>query len=835
MNPIVVQFIVRGMPDVQRAMRSVQQAASDAARQQNPRSVRTRVEGATGQPSVRTTSSPQPVRFTRTRVEEVQEVRTIGANPSTSRARSRIADPNASVGQDAAKKMAVEDRAAKDKIRAYKMADKIAEQAFDRSIRDQERAEAAKTKTTAREIAKREALQERVDRRKADRDERDGKRREALDGRRKEVRDERFGRGIAANVMTTGGRIVNSITGGMKRTAGLVGQLGGGFSLGDAITGESHLRKQAAELSASSDMSAGKKFSTDEILATGKSVGLAHNIDPASMLKAIDETKKLSGNMETALDVAPIVAKIATATGANVEQVGQLAGNIIAANDKITPQQLSSQLAIFTKQGIEGGVELPDFAKYGARITAGAGLFGTDEKKGVTRESNEAVLGALAQISRQRGGAASAAEATMAAQRFATDVQKKATTLKEDLGIDVSDKKGTLKGAEEIILEMLEKTKGDVTKIPDIGLGERGVRVLTGVADIYRENGGGKTGKEAVQREFKKFTGGVTNDEIEAATKKILAEQQAEIEMKKLTSEIGRGLLPVIRDLVPVFRDAAPVFIEMLKNAIPAFAELIRNLLDFANANKGVIQSLVEHPIGALIGLEITKSFAAAALPALLSKLFSGAFSSAAPSALSAAAPGAGGMAPAAANPVALIAAGGALQAYSMYDTATSITDAHERGANRKAILAEKLRSADPAERQAAQDEVMLAQERNKMFSVQEGGKANAYVEAATHATDIVAGPFAIAGRYAGDKISKSLGYKTGAERRDEAVEAGAKLDGLLVDKDAVRKATTDAIVGGLQDAKRSMANEAIVSPAPTLDSMTRPMAATTGIAQRTP
>lgn len=192
-------------------------------------------------------------------------------------------------------------------------------------------------------------------------------------------------------------------------------------------------------------------------------------------------------------------------------------------------------------------------------------------------------------------------------------------------------------------------------------------------------------------------------------------------------------------------------------------------------------------------------------------------------------------MAPAAANPVALIAAGGALQAYSMYDTATSITDAHERGANRKAILAEKLRSADPAERQAAQDEVMLAQERNKMFSVQEGGKANAYVEAATHATDIVAGPFAIAGRYAGDKISKSLGYKTGAERRDEAVEAGAKLDGLLVDKDAVRKATTDAIVGGLQDAKRSMANEAIVSPAPTLDSMTRPMAATTGIAQRTP
>jgi hypothetical protein len=117
-----------------------------------------------------------------------------------------------------------------------------------------------------------------------------------------------------------------------------------------------------------------------------------------------------------------------------------------------------------------------------------------------------------------------------------------------------------------------------------MGLGERGVRVLTGVADIYREAGGGDKGEKAVKQEFAKYTTGVSADEIEAANRRVLSEQQAEIEMRKLTLEVGQGLLPEIRKLIGPIRDLAPAFVNILTSAAPPLMALLQSFADFASA-----------------------------------------------------------------------------------------------------------------------------------------------------------------------------------------------------------------------------------------------------------
>src|SRR5207244_3419544 len=92
------------------------------------------------------------------------------------------------------------------------------------------------------------------------------------------------------------------------------------------------------------------------------------------------------------------------------------------------------------------------------------------------------------------------------------------------------DGKGGMRDAREIMRDMLDKSGGDVTKLTQFGLGERGIRALTGFSDIYRQAGGGKAGKAAVMQEFDKFTQGVSDKEVEDRAQKRLAETDKQLE-----------------------------------------------------------------------------------------------------------------------------------------------------------------------------------------------------------------------------------------------------------------------------------------------------------------
>jgi hypothetical protein len=585
-SPVIIELLVKGAPAVGQSFRSVADTATKAERQ-----IQREAERA-------------------------------------SRERQRIADNEAKVKINAWKKADAEVR------KAYQAGERVSRNATrmaEREARDKVRA-MAKADADIQRIRERSAAQaaRMVAREEADRS------RAAMQWvkqREREVASERSARAKVAQSMIGAG--AQGVANGIKRVAGVAsglastaGQLGGGFSLADSLQGEKSLRQKAAQLSASTILSragqpgeegVGRAYGTDELVSKAKAIGIEQNLDPGRILDAVDTIKGLTGNVEKAVEIVPYVAKLATATGGDVSEMSGLAANILASNQNISNKDLQEQLRIFTRQGVVGGVEVADFAKEGSRLTAGASLFGGDKSQ------NQATMGAFAQISRQYGGASSASEAALAAQRFATDVASHSDSLKKQ-GIDVRDGRGNLREAKAIIMDMVTKTGGDVTRMKDMGLGERGVKALTGVSAIYKDKGGGQAGMDAIKAEFEKYTKGVSEGEVNAANRRVLGEGGASLDqaMMKLRNTVGEQLLPEFIKLVPVIQQSAPVFAGLLRDSIPPLLDVIKQLAEFAKAHKETIATMAAHPVGTLIAFEISKSFAAAAIPELLKKLLSG-------------------------------------------------------------------------------------------------------------------------------------------------------------------------------------------------------------------
>ncbi len=574
-DPVQITLVARGVAEVQASFRSVEQTIVGFER------------------SIASTTE----RGSRARITQTQRE---GSDREKAFAKlSKEAEKWERQGVTAAEKAAKErtkasERAEADQVRAVEKAEQQKQRAADQTAAHLER-----VRNRSAEMAGRDAARE------AD----------------KRIAEEK--RAYAARVSfarNLGGKITGSISGAMHDIVG-VGrgltssalQIGGGFSVADSVQRELKLTGAAASIASSSqadtnpDGSTGKKWKTSEILRSARNTANALSMDPEEVLKGIGKYKDLTGNLGEAVQMAPQMAKLATALGADTGELMENAGN--ARNAGLKGDDIMRMARVQTMQGMQGAVELKDMAKYGARLTAGAGLYGGD------RSTNIATMGAFAQIARQHGGAASAAEATLAAQRFTTDIQKHSKSI-EAQGIKVGDGHGGLRDGREIIKDMLTKTGGDVTKFGAMGLGERGVRVLTGVSDIYRQASGGTrqkgesdaafhgrqaAGMAAVDAELGKYTKGVSDSDIDKASKERLGEADKQVTkaMNELRDAVGTQLLPEFIKLVPVLTRLMPTIQSVLTH-LTKFAEWFAN-----NPIKG---------IGAVVLAKVTADLGKAAI-----------------------------------------------------------------------------------------------------------------------------------------------------------------------------------------------------------------------------
>lgn len=570
--PVVVEFLAKGIPDVQRAFRSVQQTFEQGER------IQTRAAESGARARLKAASSEN-------RQKEKEFAKVAREAERWERQQVREAEKAAKA------KTRAEEQAAREKVRLMLKSDadtkRIQERAARDAVREFSRAEREKDREAMKWLRKREAEEK------------------ASFHRREQ---------FAKTLTGAAGRAGRTVLGGVQRLGAGILQVGGGFSVADSVQREVGLRGQAAQLAASSV----GQFNADQILGQARAIGAKQALDPEKVIEGFTKIKDLTGDLNQAMRVMPGVAKLATATGGDPAELAELAGNVLMANPKLSDNALQDQLRVFARQGQVGGVEVQHMAKYGARLTAGASLFGGDKAE------NLATMGALTQVSRQFGGAASPAEAVIAAQRFATDVQKHAGDL-EKSGIKVSDGKGGLRDAKAIMQDMLTKSGGDVTKLTKFGLGERGIRALTGFSSIYREAGGGEAGKQAVMREFQKYTTGVSEGDVEAANKKRLGEVDAQltVAMNDLRAAVGTQLVPELVKVIPILRDLIPHFTRLMQGVI--------KIADWALSNPLA-------GLGAAIMALITKEIIAAQISQTIQKLIAGA------------APGGGGAARAAAG-----------------------------------------------------------------------------------------------------------------------------------------------------------------------------------------
>lgn len=319
-------------------------------------------------------------------------------------------------------------------------------------------------------------------------------------------------------------------------------------------------------------------------------------------------------------------------TGADTNTLGSIAGQIFKSfegeGDDKALEKARIATRFFAKSAAAGSIELPDIAAELPKLISTAsqtGDFETNLKNAV----------AIAQFSNvEGGGAANAAEAGTAVQRLGSDVignQKKFKAM----GINALDEKGNLTNLQDLILQTLDKTGGDVTKLNEL-FGERSIKAVSNPAKAYRDKmqeakAAGKTDEqakkialEAVKTQFAGITNVKTDqEEADKETAAYVEDESIKVAkaMRDLEIAFAKDLVPVlINDLMPAFMELAP----HLKSAVKLFAQIAswagQNPLYAVGAaiTAAAVSSMAQAAIGSAISTSITSAIASAGLAAVI-------------------------------------------------------------------------------------------------------------------------------------------------------------------------------------------------------------------------
>ena len=475
---------------------------------------------------------------------------------------------------------------------------------------------------------------------------------------------ERFGRGAASSLGRGVGRVA-TLGGSALGVAGL----GVGFATVNAVRNEAQIIAGASKLA--------NQAGTPEIKGQlAKEARGVRGFTGGEVLGGLEAFVDITGDLGAARAIMGDLSTLALATGTNLEDLAAAAGNaFIPLADKIKEpkkrlEELNKVMAVVAAQGAVGAVEIKDLATEMAGLAATANRFTGDPTK------NLAVMGALAQAARQRGGAGSAAEAVTSVQRFSSDVIKKNKLLGK-LGVDVfADKERTqLKGPQQIITDVLKATGGDLSKLTPI-FGERSIRAVQGFSPLYSEAERRKkgTGGAAVEAEFARLLKNqLSPEEQKRRAESRLADPDLKFQeaMKEFNFALGSELLPEVTKLIPEFTKLVPAIADLAKGAIEVGKWFLSNpfvglgaiiagsvALDLAKAGIG---SVISSGLSAILGRFAGARAAGAAASGLAS--LSGAGASAGAAGAGAAAAGAGRGFLAASVLGTSIGAGGALAA----------------------------------------------------------------------------------------------------------------------------------------------------------------------------
>lgn len=518
------------------------------------------------------------------------------AQKAAAAASKAFAQIEAASAKAAAKEIADADRAAQAKVRAE-------QRAFDVRIRMAERAQ-REAKRTA-----------------------DAEEREIMRTARSAENRERNALAIARrdDARKTGDRRMAVATGAYQTFTGIAGAAMGGagsiargagvdLSIERGVAKAVDLEKKATDLSASAFIKGatgaqGIRVEPGEIEKTARAVGDLAAYDPGKVIEGLQKFVGKTGDLATGNAALANMARLARATGSELEDVVDAAGDVSANLGDAIPagaekaKVVGRIMQMIAGQGKIGAVEMKDLAVQMAKLAASATSFEGD-RAGVMGQ-----MGAFAQMSRAMGGAASATQAATSVaalvNTFKTPARMEA--FKEATGKTVyNEQTGMLRDPKTLLIEALEATKGDPAAFKKIFANVQGARAVEGFATVFREARGkalesGKAPEEA------------TKVGLEAVTAKFAEFEKAAVSNEQIAEDFGRAM-KTTGARAQVFQNQLDKAVaDMASTVLPQLAKAAPDLLQLVSFGGKLAAVAAENP-GAAVTAAIVGSIAKAAI-----------------------------------------------------------------------------------------------------------------------------------------------------------------------------------------------------------------------------
>jgi hypothetical protein len=803
--PIVIEMLLRGMPQIAQGMRNVSDVIARGEKQ-----------------TTRTTEREARARVTaaqRERKEREKEYAQLFANIEKREKKSAsIRERSATMaGQLAAREANREakavERAEREKVKAVEKAE-----AQKRAIR--ERSASMAGQFAARE-ARREAAATAKTTRLAESAQKE-RNYEAFLDRRRAIHA--IGGAAAQGVMAAGSRISNYAS----QVGGIAAQLGGGFTIADSVTQRGTLERNAALLANSAYIPgkagnipkgfqlAGNPDRADpaKLAAAMKVSSINTRIDAAELMEGTKAYIAKTGNFAEGVGNTEFFGKLAKSTGTDMKDIAKTAGILRVQNKNLDEGAMKQLLLDVVMQGRKGSVELEDMAAIGGKITRTSSSYA-----GSQTENQRKLLG-LSQIAIRTSG--SPEEAATVLSNISQDAMKHSKAMTKVLGKDTFNANGQIAASpEEFLANVMEKTGGNLQKIQGLGFGARSLKMFQALAPTFNDardealkaNPKDKAaaiaaGRRAVLGDINDVTAAHYDEKSMNEDFGVVANsggEKLEAVFRSLRMEVGEKLLPKFVEMAPTIAKLIPMFVNAADVGIPAFIKLLETVAKFAEANKGIIQDIAAHPIGSILAYEVTKSVGAAGLGEVIKRI------------LSQGAPGAGGLpgggggglpgggiVPGAGGAgsaykggghggmlaMGAVAIGGALQAGKLGDLYGDITNSQAAGADEAQALIAKAKAGQGGEARAR-----LAQAQGESGTFEQ---INAYAATASRYA-AYANPATMLGKVGAEYAERGI---TGKDDTNEAetMKKFFKAEA-LVDTPGISAAIRNAIADGANQA----------------------------------
>lgn len=386
-------------------------------------------------------------------------------------------------------------------------------------------------------------------------------------------------RGVRSFASSATGTTAGIVRRGVGVAADIARGAGVQLDIGAGVQKRVALEKAAVDLSNSAYQEKGVGIQTQRVdqralMEEAQKIAQETALSPESAMAGLQKFTAVTGDLATARAALADMAKLAKATGSNLDDVVATSGEISkgmgeSATSEKEAVDRAKQLYEIMK-GVAGGgklgsVEMSDAAKHGGRVAAAASQF----SGGVSQ--NLLKMAAFMQEARGGGGAWNAATAAGAVSglvtTFKTPARQKAFAA---AGINIFDKDKKIRDPFALLTEAIDKTAGDPKKLQGMFANVVGARAMQNFANIYLDKSGGKTdaasrkaGRDALQAEMERMTAKATMSDSEVNTSFARAMDttgsKVELFQQKLDRVVGDmadQVIPALMKLAPVALDA---------------------------------------------------------------------------------------------------------------------------------------------------------------------------------------------------------------------------------------------------------------------------------------